>query len=199
MLFLNSINELSNRIMAKIIYVMGPSGSGKDTIIDAVREQHLDNLQVAHRYITRHWQSGGENHIGLSQAEYEQRQALGLFAMAWSANRHQYAIGREIDLWLKCQQNVLVNGSRTYLPTAMALYPRMIEPVLVDVAADKLEERLVKRGRESLSEIASRIQRHSQLRASFADDQAGQYTVIENNHSIADSTAQLLAIIKRCS
>ncbi|MEH6442696.1 MAG: ribose 1,5-bisphosphokinase [Oceanospirillaceae bacterium] len=177
--------------MAKIIYVMGPSGSGKDTIIDAVREQHLDHLQVAHRYITRHWQSGGENHIALSQTVFEQRKALGLFAMAWSANQHQYAIGREVDLWLECQQNVLVNGSRAYLPQAMKLYPNMILPVMIDVAADKLQERLIKRGRESVAEIEARIKRHIQL----SNNDASLFQIVENNNSIEEAVTQLTAII----
>ena len=181
--------------MAKIIYIMGPSGSGKDSIINAVREQSLDNLQVAHRYITRHWQSGGENHVALSESEYNKRHALGLFALAWTANQHQYAIGCEIDLWLKAGQTVLVNGSRSYLEHAKARYPQAICPVLVDVEAHKLEQRLIERGRETQQQINVRIARHQQYRHTIDSN----CDVIDNNHSIDDAMQQLRAIIKRVS
>jgi ribose 1,5-bisphosphokinase len=179
--------------MAKIIYIMGPSGSGKDSIINAVRQQSLDNLQVAHRYITRHWQSGGENHVALSESEYNKRQALGLFALAWSANQHQYAIGCEIDVWLKAGQNVLVNGSRAYLEQARARYANDIYPVLIDVEAHKLEQRLIERGRETQQQIQARIIRHQQYR----HDLDSSCDVIDNNHSIDDAMKQVCAIIKR--
>lgn len=180
--------------MAKIIYVMGPSGSGKDTIINTLRSRSMDNLQVAHRYITRDWQSAGENHIELSQQEFEQRKTLGFFALDWAANQQQYAIGKEIDIWLSNGQNVLVNGSRSYLAEAMALYPDMIKPVLIEVAMDKLQQRLFERGRENPVEIDLRLQRHRQL-SKTAD---AQHSVIENNHSIEAAVDQLATIVKEC-
>ena len=181
--------------MAKIIYLMGPSGSGKDSIISSIRQQSIKNLQVAHRYITRHWQAGGENHVALTETEYERRKTLGLFALAWSANQCQYAIGCEIDTWLNAEQNVLVNGSRAYFKEASARYGQIVCPVLVDVDAHKLEERLIKRGRETLAEITARIQRHRQHRQSVT----GNFNIIENNHRIEDATLQLYNIIKRYS
>jgi ribose 1,5-bisphosphokinase len=179
--------------MSKIIYLMGPSGSGKDSIINAVREHCIKDLQVAHRYITRPWMSGGENHIALSNAEYEQRQQLGLFSFAWSANQHHYAIGREIESWLEAGQNVLINGSRAYLEQAMHTYPDSLCPVLVDVSPVLLEKRLIERARESKAEIAARIQRH----ANYRDSAPKGCEIIDNNNDITHAIAQLISIIKR--
>lgn len=179
--------------MAKIIYLMGPSGSGKDSIINAVRERHLSHLQIAHRYITRDWLSGGENHLQLSQAEFETRQALGFFALDWSANQHHYGIGKEIEFWLSRGQNVLVNGSRSYLPSALARYPDQLLPVLIDVAADKLAGRLAARGRETPQEIAQRIERNHQL-SSQVDERC---VVIENNGTIEQAVEQLIDWIEQ--
>ena len=51
---------------------MGPSGAGKDSILDRARVLTLPGTPVvfAHRYITRPAGSGGENHVALSAAEF---------------------------------------------------------------------------------------------------------------------------------
>ncbi len=178
---------------AKIIYIMGPSGSGKDSVINGLRERNLSDCQIAHRYITRPWQSGGENHVELSLAEFEQRKALGFFAFDWSANHHHYGVGKEIINWLEAGQNVVLNGSRSYLPDAMALYPNQVIPVLIDVSQEQLRERLERRDRESQSEIEQRIERHNQLRGNVDSS----YQVIENNSTIDDAVDQLVDIINK--
>ena len=37
----------------KLIWLMGPSGSGKDSLLEVLRQQAHPQLLVAHRYITR--------------------------------------------------------------------------------------------------------------------------------------------------
>ncbi len=107
--------------MAKIFYLMGPSGSGKDAIISGLRPHlhHDAGIMIAHRYITRHWQSGGENHIELSTTEFNLRKSLGLFSLSWEANGHQYGIGCEVDAWLNANHSVIVNGSREHLAVTL--------------------------------------------------------------------------------
>ena len=54
-----------------LVYLIGASGVGKDSLLDAVRKRRPD-LLVAHRYITR--PSGvGEDSVALSPAEFEAR------------------------------------------------------------------------------------------------------------------------------
>ncbi|MFB0871956.1 ribose 1,5-bisphosphokinase, partial [Enterobacter hormaechei] len=60
--------------MSKIVWLMGPSGSGKDSLLAALRQQENNQLLVAHRYITRAADAGCENHIALSEKEFAQRQ-----------------------------------------------------------------------------------------------------------------------------
>ncbi|SBS34201.1 Ribose 1,5-bisphosphate phosphokinase PhnN [Marinomonas spartinae] len=185
---------------SKILYLIGASGSGKDSIISALR-QHIDvsqarpNLMVTHRYICRDWHSGSENHIQLSEKEFCQRKQLGLFALDWQANGLRYGIGREIDLWLAQGQTVIVNGSRGYLPTARALYPEQLMPVLITVDEATLRQRLIDRGRESLDDIDSRIIRNQQLMREqklLADCYR-----IDNSTQIDHAVKQLMAYINR--
>ncbi len=186
--------------MGKIIYLIGASGSGKDSILSGLRqwlntERSLStNIMIAHRYICRDWQSGNENHIELSEAEFLHRQQMGIFALHWRANSLHYAIGREIDLWLAEGQNVIVNGSREYLPMAMSLYGKNLVPVLINVDEAILRQRLINRGRESMADIEARLAR---TRDSLTTNNImlNQCHVIHNNAQIDDAVQQLIVLI----
>lgn len=54
----------------KLIWLVGPSGSGKDSLLAALRQREHPQLLVAHRYITRPFNAGSENHIALSEHEF---------------------------------------------------------------------------------------------------------------------------------
>lgn len=144
----------------RLFYVIGPSGSGKDTLLRYVREKLARNTGVvfAHRYITRPFDAGGENHIALTDDEFDARVAGGLFAMHWASHGCRYGIGREINLWLAKGCNVIMNGSRAHLQFARQSYPELV-PVWIEVSPDVLEQRLRARGRETEDEIRERLAR----------------------------------------
>jgi len=156
---------------APLVYVIGPSGVGKDSIMALARaacDPHA--VAFAHRYITRPPQPGDENHIALSEVEFAARLHAGWFALAWRSHGLGYGIGREIDLWLANGTLVVVNGSRTYLNEAAARYPDLV-PVLVTADPAILRARLLARRRESAAEIDARLHvaetqqvRHPRLR-----------------------------------
>lgn len=143
---------------ARLFYVIGASGSGKDSLLRHAREHLSGHLGIvfAHRYITRPHDAGGENHIALSDAEFDARLAGGLFAMHWSSHGLRYGIGKEINLWLAKGCSVVLNGSREYLEKAMLNYHELT-PVLVEVPPDILKQRLQARGRETPGEIEQRL------------------------------------------
>lgn len=145
--------------MARIIWLTGASGSGKDSLLDALRETVPPGLMVAHRYITRAADAGGENHVALSEAEFQRRKMLGLFAIDWQAHQHCYALGIEIDLWLQHGLDVVVNGSRLHLPAVLQRYGSQLLPICLQVTQEVLEQRLRQRDREDKDEIARRLRR----------------------------------------
>ena len=175
-----------------LFYLVGASGSGKDSLLEGCRRQLPAQLRccIAHRYITRAADAGGENHIHLSEAEFHLREELGLFAMSWHSHGYHYGIGNEIDAWLDSGANVLINGSREYLPRAMAMYDELV-PVLVDVDADKLRQRLIKRGRETPEEIECRLARHAEMVALMPSDTLH----VSNNGRLQDGIDALLGVI----
>ncbi|PWW07038.1 ribose 1,5-bisphosphokinase [Mangrovibacter plantisponsor] len=145
--------------MARLIWLTGPSGSGKDSLLDALRTQPPAGLVIAHRYITRPASAGGENHVALTTTEFRRRLQAGLFALHWQAHGCEYGLGIEMDLWLQRGLNVLVNGSRQHCATARERYGDSLFPVVLQVSSDVLARRLRLRGREDEAAIALRLQR----------------------------------------
>lgn len=177
--------------MNRIIWLMGASGSGKDSLLSALRQRDCPQLLVAHRYITRPSDAGGENHIALNDDEFSLRARRGLFALDWEANGWRYAIGIEMDLWLASGFDVVVNGSRAYLPQAQARYGARLLPVVVQVSPRVLEQRLIARGRENTQEIAQRL-----TRAARYDNATGDCRVLNNDGSLLQSVDRLLSLIR---
>ena len=176
----------------KLLYLVGASGSGKDSLLEGCRQQLKPHhgCFVAHRYITRAPNVGGENHIHLSLEEFDMRANMGMFAMQWYSHDYSYAIGSELDNWLSSGVNVLINGSREYLSIAVHSYPNLI-PVLVDVDAERLRQRLMKRGRETEEEILKRLDRHRQI----VDSLPPGLLRIDNNNDLQHGINELLKLI----
>jgi len=147
---------------ARLIYLMGASGSGKDTLLRLLRAQLRGDepVLVAHRYITR--DSGAtEDALSLTEDEFGRRAALGCFALRWASHGLHYGIGIEIDAWLSCGAAVIINGSRAHLEQAHSRYPALTA-VEVTVDPGQLVRRLAGRGRESAEQIAQRLARATQ-------------------------------------
>ncbi|MDO9198347.1 phosphonate metabolism protein/1,5-bisphosphokinase (PRPP-forming) PhnN [Rhodoferax sp.] len=145
---------------ARLIYVVGASGSGKDSLMSYARNRLANESLVvfAHRYITRAADAGGENHVALTQEEFDSRRRAGLMAMHWESHGHAYGLGIEVNQWLAKGITVVVNGSREYLETAAQRYPELV-PVWVEVSPEVLRARLQARGREGAEEIEKRLAR----------------------------------------
>lgn len=161
-------------MQTRLIYLVGSSGSGKDSLLRYARAQLADHPGVvfAHRYITRPHAAGDENHVALTDAEFAMRQRSRLFALAWVSHGLSYGIGIEINQWLSKGNTVVVNGSREYLAQAKVRYPDLLV-VTIDVPADVLRQRLLARGREDPTAVEQRLERHRLLQGS---GHAGQVT-----------------------
>lgn len=172
---------------------MGPSGAGKDAVLRFAREVIGPDYKIAfaHRYITRPAESGGENHVALSPAEFAARRAAGLFAFDWPAHGISYGIGIEIEAWRKAGFVVVVSGSREHFRT---LDSGMlgIAPVLITAPASILRQRLRDRKRDSESSVAERL---SRAEAQAVDDPT--VTVIDNSGPLDQAGARLVDLLRR--
>ena len=175
----------------RLIYVMGASGSGKDSLMRYAREKLAKHPKIvfAHRYITRPADAGGENHVSLTPDEFASRVEAGLFALRWESHGHHYGIGIEIDQWLANGATVIVNGSREYLPHVRTRYQNVV-PLLIKVSPEVLRERLLHRRREARDQIEKRLQRHEVLA-----DTCGECLEVKNDGPLEEGGDTLIGLI----
>ncbi len=170
----------------KLVYLMGPSGAGKDTLLRHVKSlclekaAHLRPLHIATRYITRLTHHSSERHIPLHEQEFLSLLAQGFFMLHWQSHGYYYGICQDINDALGQNYLVVMNGSREYLPKAQRRYPDLI-PVLIDAHPDVLRARLMARKRESVDVINARL-RHNLF---FDTDVPNMYT-IDNSFTLEE-------------
>lgn len=140
-------------------FVVGPSGAGKDTLIDAARDAlPADSFVYATRYITRPGGAPGENHIGVTEDEFAALEADGKFVITWDAHGLRYGLPVELTHAVEAGRNVIVNGSRAIVPSLIGRVPNL---VVIEVTApvSLLARRIAGRGRETEEQIAARLAR----------------------------------------
>ena len=178
----------------RLVYVVGPSGAGKDSVIGHARTSLRagSNVVFAQRTITRPAAAGHEEHAAATPEEFEALLSAGAFAMHWRANGLAYGIGREILGWLAAGATVVVSGSRAHLPQAMAAFATL-EIVHVLAAPGTLRERLAARGREDAAAVEARLARASAL----ALPEGVCATVIRNDGRLEEAGSVLLEHLLR--
>ncbi len=179
----------------KLIYLMGPSGSGKDSLIEAVRS-HLAGrrCEVMRRVITRSAEAVGEDAVGVSREAFESLKAQGAFALDWQANGLAYGITVQLDDWLRAGRNVLVNGSRGYLNQARERYPDLLA-IMLRVDTRVLQQRLQARGRETPDEVCARLARNELFLDSVDALRAEGVQMLDNSAALAVGVQGFLALI----
>jgi phosphonate metabolism protein PhnN/1,5-bisphosphokinase (PRPP-forming) len=171
-----------------LFLVVGPSGAGKDTLLDAARVACPD-VHFPKREITRPAGSTGEDHVPITETDFSARQTAGAYALSWRAHELGYGVPVGILDDLAGGRSVVVNVSRGVLDTARARAPR-VRVVSIRVPSNVLTDRLRRRGRETEDQIAARVARADSFHVSGAD-------VIEivNDGSIETAIQQLTDII----
>ncbi len=175
-----------------LIYVVGPSGAGKDSVLNWLMQHLPENLPVhwARRTITRPCTSGSEMHETMTESDFNRVLADGGFAMSWQANRLHYGIRHRELQSLSSGRWVVVNGSRAYLAQAQLRWQGM-QVVHITAHTDTLAQRLVSRQRETSEEIAQRIARAQ------AFDAPVDAIEIHNNGTLEQAGLQLLTALQK--
>lgn len=142
------------------VALAGPSGAGKDTLLDAVRAELAGDprFHFARRSITRPPTPGGEAHEALTHVDFEAALAAGEFLLHWRAHGLGYGI-RHAEA--PAGRVVVLSLSRTVLPKAAAL--RQLRVIEVTAPPAVLAARLAGRGREDAGAIAARLAREVPL------------------------------------
>jgi ribose 1,5-bisphosphokinase len=146
---------------ARLVYVIGPSGAGKDSVLGALRgglQDERQSLHWARRSITRPASAGGEQHEPLDFPAFEATEKTHGFALSWQANGLRYGIRHTELAPLALGHWVFVNGSRGFLPGLLQQYPNATV-VHLTASPGVLRQRLLARGRESPTDIETRLTR----------------------------------------
>jgi phosphonate metabolism protein PhnN/1,5-bisphosphokinase (PRPP-forming) len=172
-----------------LVLVVGPSGAGKDTLLDAVRERLAghEGVRFARREITRSPTPGGEEHIPVEPDAFRLRRDSGYYALSWEAHGLSYGIASDILADIARGVVVVASVSRAVLPEAA----RRFEVRVIEITAppEILANRLASRGREGADDIAKRLQRKMVLPANIA------CTTVMNDSTIASGADRLQAAI----
>lgn len=170
----------------RLVAVVGPSGAGKDTLMAALAAARPD-IVLVRRAITRPADAGGEDHIPMTEAEFDAARAEGAYLVDWAAHGLRYAIPRAALEDVADGRLVIFNGSRAALKAARAAFPAL-EVVMITAPAPVLAARLAARGRESEADIRARLARTT-------PDVPEGARVVVNDSTLAEGVARLAAAL----
>jgi ribose 1,5-bisphosphokinase len=174
----------------RLVLVVGPSGAGKDTLIDGARDacQGDPRFVFPRRLVTRP-ASQFEDHDTLSQTLFDQAVVEGRLALWWNAHGLKYGIPASIDDDIRAARTVVCNVSRTIVAAARERYAQ-VAVVMITASAEILAARLAARDRTSDGKVADRMARSTALEQSFHAD-----FVIKNVYRPENGVRRLLDVI----
>lgn len=177
----------------RLVLVMGPSGVGKDSLLDGLRAALANRSDIVfpRRVITRAAGLGGEDYQAVSEAEFGAMVARGAFALFWPAHGLHYGIPATIDADLAAGRQVVVNVSRGVIDEARAKYANLLV-LAINASQDVLRRRLQARGRESVAGIEARLERAAAFRLEGADVAA-----LNNDGPLAEGVAALVDLLHK--
>ena len=177
-----------------LVLVVGPSGAGKDTILDGAGRRLAgdDRFVFARREITRPAEAGGEDHAPVTWDQFVERRADGVYGLHWEAHGLGYGVPATTLEDINQGSAVIVNVSRGVIAGARERFPP-VRVFSITVPRAILEERLRARGRETPEEIERRLARADAYRVG-----GGDVVTVSNDgpveRSIDSFVAQLMTV-----
>lgn len=175
-----------------LFLIVGPSGAGKDTLIDGARAALAGDggYVFPRRIITRRAKAGGEAHEAVTPQEFERRLGTGAFSLHWEAHGLRYALPAPFQKDLDAGRSVVVNVSRAVIAEARRRYPP-VRIINVTAPPDVLAARLRARAREIEPDVADRLARA----ANFVPD-GGDVVTLVSDGPVADMIAAFVALLR---
>ncbi len=177
-----------------LILFSGPSGVGKDTVLDIVLNKNKDlqkSISLTTRDI-RENETNGKDYYFISVPEFERMIADGevLEYAQYGSNLYGTPKG-PVDKWLSEGKNVILKIEVQGAENIKKLYPDSVGIFLLPPSMDVLENRLRSRGTEDEDDVKKRLEiAQNEMRKSKSYD----YFVI--NEDIDSASDDVLTIIK---
>lgn len=144
----------------RLIVFIGPSGAGKDSLLQWLLQHAPQGLRLHHarRTITRPAGAGSEGHESVTLPEFQALRDANAFALHWLANDTGYGV-RHAELAPMAEGRwVLLSGSRAHIDDARQRFTGLTV-VHVGASPEVLRQRLLARGRETEQQVAERLAR----------------------------------------
>lgn len=170
-----------------LMLVVGPSGAGKDTLLNAARIALADsaNVRFVRREITRPLSDGGEDHLPISPATFTARRDEGEYALWWETHGLAYGIPADIATDIAAGVTVIASVSRSVIADAAKRFT--VRVVEITAPIDMLAARLAARSREDAADIANRLRRQVPLPLDV------ETITVLNDGTVEDGMVKLLA------
>ena len=174
-----------------LFVVSGPSGAGKDTLVDALRER-MPRMRYSVSATTRPPRPGeteGEHYFFVTHSAFEERQAAGGFLEWREYNENLYGTPRDfMESTLAQGYDVIMKPEVNGALAVKAAYPDAVLIFLVPDRFSHLRERLLARRTETNEEIARRLEiAHQEMKYIRQFD----YIVINEQGKPEQATADL--------
>lgn len=179
-----------------LFVVSGPSGAGKDTLVDALLKR-MPRLRYSVSATTRAPRPGereGEHYFFLDRAAFEARQAEGGFLESREYNDNLYGTPRDfMEATLNQGYDLIMKPEVNGALKIKAAYPDAVLIFLVPDRFSQLRQRLLARRTETNEEIARRLEiAHQEMRCIREFD----YIVINEEGKPEQGASDLQAILQ---
>jgi ribose 1,5-bisphosphokinase len=173
-----------------LVLVVGPSGAGKDTLINATRAAFAGDPRFVfpRRVVTRQAIAALEDHDSVTPTEFAVQEANGAYALSWEAHGLRYGLPASIEADIAAGRVVVMNGSRAMVAAAKEKFAGTIA-LLVEASPAVRARRLAGRGRETAAEIEARLAR--EVGTPLPDA-----VRIDNSGDVGEGTARFLAALR---
>lgn len=190
--------------------IVGPSGAGKDTIMNAVHEVLKNNPEFlfVRRIITRkaginsfndHDETsqniGNEDNIGVSLEKFFELSQKASFSLQWFAHGIHYGLPMGIVDEVHKGKIVIANVSRAELGHAKELFGK-VYVIEINAPIGILKERLLGRKREKITDIEERLKRAN---IPIQLPEGSKYCYIDNSGNVKSAVDKMLSILQSLS
>lgn len=201
---------LSNKKPGWFVAIVGPSGAGKDTIMNAVHEVLKNNPEFlfVRRIITRkaginsfndHDETsqniGNEDNIGVSLEKFFELSQKASFSLQWFAHGIHYALPIGIVDEVHKGKIVIANVSRAELEHAKELFGK-VYVIEINAPIEILKERLLGRKREKITDIEERLKRAN---IPIHLPEGAKYCYIDNSGNVKSAVDKMLSVLQSLS
>ena len=188
--------ERASAIRPVVIVIHGPSGVGKDTVIDRLRERtNIHRATSTTSRPPRHYEEDGVHYHFVSEEEFQRKIESGDFIeYARVYDQWKGVERREIEDALARNEDVIirtdVQGARTWREKLKGA----VFVVLIAEDRDALRDRLLSRGSEDEGSLAVRL---AEFDAEVADIENNDYVVTNRHGRLDDAIDEIAAIIEK--